>query len=132
MAHSLKLYRRFIVAFIRARMQYRSAFVVDLLMQFVTIAANITLYWVVFSKFRAINGWTFEQVLFMYFLGMVPFGLGHFFFNVQLSYLSSVVRRGEFDIILTKPINPLFHVVSRQFDYPGFPYLASGIVGLVV
>jgi ABC-2 type transport system permease protein len=132
MARNLKLYRRFIVMFLRAKMQYRLAFVMDLMIQMVTVATNVLLYWVVFSKFKAINGWTLEQVLFMYFLGMLSYGLSGFFFNLQMGWLSNVIGKGEFDIILTKPINPLFHVVSRQFDFPAFPRVASGIVALVV
>ncbi len=132
MARNLMLYRRFIVMFLRAKMQYRFAFVVDLMMQIVTVGTNVTLYWVVFSRFKAINGWTLDEVLFMYFLGLACYGLTGFFFSIQMSWLSGVVHRGEFDIILTKPINPLFHVVSRQFDFPAFPFVASGIAALVV
>lgn len=132
MARSLKLYGRFIVMFLRAKMQYRLAFVMDLMIQMVTVATNVLLYWVIFSKFKAINGWTLEQVLFMYFLGMLSYGVSGFFFNLQIGWLSGQIRRGNFDIILTKPINPLFHVVSRQFDFPAFPRLASGIVALAV
>lgn len=82
MARNLKLYRRFIVMFLRAKMQYRYAFVVDLM--------------------------------------------------IRMIWLSGVVYRGEFDIILTKPINPLFHVVSRQFDFPAFPFVLSSVVALAV
>jgi ABC-2 type transport system permease protein len=73
-----------------------------------------------------------EQVLFMYFLGLLCYGMSGFFFSLQMSWLSGQIRRGNFDIILTKPINPLFHVVSRSFDYPAFPFVASSIVALVV
>ncbi|WP_224037685.1 ABC transporter permease [Clostridium gelidum] len=45
------------------------------------------------------------------------YALSGMFIKHPMLDMESMIQQGQFDSILTKPINPLFHVIARQFEY---------------
>lgn len=113
----------------KARLAYRADFLVqvgsDLLLQ----AVDLVFLAVVFTKVRALLGWRFEEVLFIYGFFLVPYAL----FNASFAALSDVGGRyvvgGELDRVLTKPLNALLQVQLELLR----PQALNGVVlGVVV
>jgi ABC-type uncharacterized transport system, permease component len=123
------LYGRFLSMIMRSRMQYKldtlltSAAV--LIRECVTV---LTLYFML-NKFSVINGWDLGQLLFMYSFVFLTYSLCILVFTGVRDF-EWAVHQGEFDAYLTKPLNPLFQVVSRKSDVMAM--LGHGGLGLLM
>jgi ABC-2 type transport system permease protein len=126
---SLRLSWAYLVMLLKARLAYRTDFLVqvgsDLLLQ----AVDIVFLLVVFSRVDALGGWTFDEALFIYGFFLIPFAL----FNASFAALSDVggryIVRGELDRVLVRPMPSLLQVQLELFR----PQALNGMVlGLVV
>lgn len=113
--------------YLQSLMEYKADFIVGVGGMVVNSAVNVALLWVIFSNVQSINGWSFEQLLFLSGLGMVTYGIWHFAF-ARVWSLDEMIRDGTFDGILTRPIGSLFHASFRGFEIGG---LGTFIVGVV-
>jgi ABC-2 type transport system permease protein len=126
-----RIYGRLIGARIRAQLQYRASFAMNLvgaaLISFLDFAAIL----VIFHQIDALAGWTVAEVAFLYAISSVSFALtdlavGH------LDLLPQMIRRGDFDLILVRPLGSLFQVVSADFALRRLGKAFQGLAVLVV
>jgi ABC-2 type transport system permease protein len=126
---SLRLGWAYLVMLLKARLAYRTDFLVqvgsDLLLQ----AVDIIFLLVVFSRVNSLGGWTFDEALFIYGFFLIPFAL----FNATFAALSDVggryIVRGELDRILVRPMASFLQV---QLELLRPQALNGMILGLVV
>ncbi len=83
---------------------------------------------IVFGHVRAIGGWSFDQVLFLYALAMVARSLWHLFM-VNCLNLPYYVQRGTLDRLMVRPVNILFQVYADYLDNDDW---GEAVIGLVV
>ncbi|CAG7632175.1 hypothetical protein PAESOLCIP111_03354 [Paenibacillus solanacearum] len=114
--HVLKLYSQFLAIYLKSRMEYRFSFFMDIFIQFTTYGSTYMGIWIVLSKFGSIGGWSFYEVLFLYTLNLMSYGICSLFVWSPMRALEWMVQRGEFDGVLVKPMNPLVHLIFRQFN----------------
>ncbi|VHB93596.1 ABC transporter permease [Streptococcus pyogenes] len=62
---------------------------------------------------------------------MIPKGIDHLFFDNLWALGQRLVRKGEFDKYLTRPISPLFHVLVETFQVDALSELLVGVILLV-
>lgn len=111
MRRQLSIVGAYVSMLAKARLSYRADFFVqvgsDLLLQ----AVDIAFLAVVFTRVRALAGWTFDEALFIYGFFLIPFAL----FNASFAALSDLGGRyvvgGELDRVLTRPLGALLQVV---------------------
>jgi ABC-2 type transport system permease protein len=125
----LLLYWRFTVMQIKASMEYRLNFFMSLLLQAVGAGVTYLGIWVIFDKFTSINGWSYDQVLFLYSLNTITYGLCSVFVWDPMRRVGRLIQSGEFDSILIRPIDPFFHMLARTVSYN---FLVPSTIGLVV
>ncbi|MBZ4291993.1 ABC-2 family transporter protein, partial [Streptococcus pneumoniae] len=58
---------------------------------------------------------------------LIPKGIDHLFFDNLWALGQRLVRKGEFDKYLTRPINPLFHILVETFQIDALGELLVGI-----
>jgi len=117
MLHSLRLYKRFIGIYLRSIMEYRFSFFMSIFLQVFTYSNIYLVMWILISKFQNIAGWSFYELMFLYSLNLFSYALSGMLIKHPMLDMEKMIRQGTFDGILTKPLNPLFHVVARQFEY---------------
>ncbi len=110
---------------------YRSNFVTAILVDLIWIGLEFSLFNVLYSNTPLLAGWTREQSFF--FLGI--------FFTVDSSFtvffqrsfwtFPDLVNKGELDILLTKPIHPLFLALTRWISMTSIVNILLGI-GIMV
>ncbi|MGE4232459.1 MAG: ABC transporter permease [Bacteriovoracia bacterium] len=108
---------------------YRNNFLTGASVDFIWILVEITLFTVIYSNTPTLAGWTKHQVYF--FLGIF-FSSDAFFtmlFQRNFWLFSDLVNKGELDILLTKPIHPLFLAMSRWMNLTA---LLNVIMGLAI
>jgi ABC-2 type transport system permease protein len=113
-------------AYLRSQMQYRTNFVVDVLMGMVVHLTSLLFIGVLLSRFQELAGWTTAEMVFLYALRLLIHALrGVVFGNV--GRVESLIRRGEFDRILVRPIPPLLHLMAMRVPVSDIGNLISGV-----
>lgn len=108
------IYRRLVGARIRSQLQYRLSFGLNLagaaLISFLDFAAIL----VIFSQIDALAGWSVAEVALLYGVSSVAFALTDIVIG-HIDLLPNMIREGEFDVVLMRPLGSLFQVVSSDF-----------------
>lgn len=116
MRRHLTLIAIFVRATVQSQLEYRSGIVARILADVLGIGTSLLLLWAMFERIESIGGWSFHQVLVL--IGIVY--TVEFVFEVwlypSLNPISTYVRRGEFDLLLLKPIASQFLVTFRHLQ----------------
>jgi ABC-2 type transport system permease protein len=102
-------------AAIRAQLGYRTNYVIMTVTGVLYQGSGLAFLWVVLARFHTIDGWTLRDIAFLYSLRLLAHALWLVPGN-QVELLDSLIREGEFDRFLTRPLNPLLQVMTRRFQ----------------
>lgn len=123
----LKMHRIFVTQELKRMMEYKGDFIVGIIGFLLGQLTNMLFLFIVFSQIPSLMGWTLEQVIFIYGFSLIPKGIDHLFFDNLWSIGHFTVRKGDFDKYLTRPINPLFHVMVEKLQIDALGELLMGI-----
>ncbi|HLN65111.1 MAG TPA: ABC-2 family transporter protein [Symbiobacteriaceae bacterium] len=128
--HNFSCWWRMAVAQARSQMQYRVNFVAMIISTVMTYGGQfISLFWLT-QRFQSIGGWRLEEVVLLYALAILGWGVCvSFFFN--LVGFEDQVRNGTFDRALLRPMNPLMHVLGSQSPISGVGQLVFSILAFL-
>lgn len=127
----IRLYIKFVSQYLKALMEYKSDFLIGLIGFIVIQATGIAFLYLVFQRIPSLNGWSFDEILFIYGFAQLPRGLDHLFTDNLWLLAGRIIVRGEFDRYLLRPINPLFHLLAERFQPDAFGELAVGIALII-
>src|SRR5947207_4839521 len=131
MGHATR-YLRLLGAFARFgllnEMAFRANFLVKISVELIWLGLLLIFYNTVFRLTNAIEGWT--QAEFLVFLGCywALEGVIETFFLENCNEFSDLVRKGDLDIYLLKPIDEQFLVTCRKIDWSTMPNILLGAV----
>lgn len=125
---ALKMHRIFIVQELKRFMEYKGDFLTGAVGLLLAQLCSIVFITVIFSQIPTLRGWSYNEVMFIYGFSLIPKALDHLFFDNLWSVGYFIVRKGDFDKYLTRPINPLFHVMAEKFQLDALGELIIGIV----
>lgn len=111
----LALWGRLIHARIRAQLQYRTSFALDVLGNFLISFLDFAVILVVFSNVPQLGGWSVAEVALLYGIACLAFALTDLLVG-ELDLLPQLVRDGGFDLLLIRPRGSLFQLVSSNFQ----------------
>ena len=115
---ALRLYFKFIGIAIRSRLEYRSDFLVGMVGIIILNAANLSLTWVMVSRFRVLAGWQFWEIVMLYGMWLLSHSVYAMFFW-HLTTLEDDILHGRFDQYLIRPCSPLLQFLGREVNYMG-------------
>src|SRR6185369_1519108 len=92
---------------------YRTNFITSVMVDIIWIGVEVSLFNVIYANVPTLAGWTKPQVYF--FLGVFFSSDALFTMLFQRNFwnFSDLVNKGELDILLTKPVSPVFLALSR-------------------
>lgn len=125
------IYWRLVGARIRSQWQYRLSFGLHVAGQFVAGFADFVAIAVIFGQLTALDGWTLEEVVFLYGTSQLAFGLGDLFVS-PVERAGIHVRLGTFDQLLIRPLSPMFQLVTGEFELRRVGRVVQGLVVFVV
>ena len=112
----LALYFRLIGARIRAQMQYKTSFWMELVgfglvtgLEFVAVA-------ILFARFQTIAGWSLAEVALLYGLSSLAFGVAEMVGRGFDAPFERMMQQGAFDTVLTRPLGSFFSVLASEFQ----------------
>jgi ABC-2 type transport system permease protein len=127
----LGIYRRLVGARIRGQLQYRLSAVLHLfgtaLISFLDFASILIL----FGRVDALGEWSVSEVAFLYAISCISFAatdlvVGH------LDLLPRMIREGEFDLVLVRPLGSLLQVIASDFALRRLGKVLQGAAVLAV
>jgi ABC-2 type transport system permease protein len=95
---------------------YRTNFLTAVATDLVWIVIEFSLFSVIYSNISTLAGWTLHQVFFFLGVFFASDALFTVFFQRNFWNFSDLVNKGELDILLTKPIPPIFLALTRWMN----------------
>lgn len=96
-----------------AAMEYRVAFLMQVLGMMLNNAVYFVFWIIFFDRFEEINGWGLADMFLLYGIVAISFGVGTYFFGNAL-HLSGIIANGELDYYLSLPKPVLLHVLASR------------------
>lgn len=121
--HSIKLYLKSIMVFKGSL----PLFFLGLLVLYFTGFAGIL---IIMNRFKLIGYWSFGQIIFIYTLSLISYGIRNLFF-FQFRLLGDMVKRGELDRYLVRPTNPVISIMGLRMELGGLVHIILGICILI-
>lgn len=122
-----RMHRIFVSQELKRMMEYKGDFLTGIAGFLLAQFFNLLFLWIIFSQIPSLMGWTIEQIVFIYGFSLIPKGIDHLLFDNLWSIGYFTVKKGDFDKYLTRPINPLFHVMVEKLQIDALGELIMGI-----
>lgn len=136
MLHTMKrywrLYRVLIAQFFKVIMQSKVDFLMGLLGFFLTQATGILFLYLIFQQIPSLNGWTLDQLIFIYGFAQIPRGIDHLLTDNIWLVAWRLVINGEFDRYMLRPMNVFFQVIAEKIQPDALGELLIGTILVIL
>ena len=132
MNRHLRLFALYFAQYTKVRLAYKADFFIAFFSSMTATLLAFGFVLVLFSKIPQLQGWSFNEILFLYAFSLVPLGL----FNVVswnlYEFGDLYVIQGRFDRILLRPVNTLFQVLFEKFRIESLQEAVTGMALIVI
>lgn len=125
------LFLKLIGASLRSQMQYPTSFLMLSGSHFIGTFIDFLGVWILFDRFKIVEGWTFSEVGLIYGSIHMGFALSEAF-SRGFDKFSQMVKQGDFDRLLLRPINPFFQVAAREVQAMRVGRFLQGLIVLLM
>ncbi|WP_373232143.1 ABC transporter permease [Cohnella sp.] len=125
--HYLTVFGYYAKLAIQRQLEYPLFLISWLLMIPIQYFSGIWMLKIIVDRFQPLSGWGFEDLAFLYGLGLLSHGLVVVFF-ITTWHTENAVLRGEFDRLLLRPMNVFFQFVTGYFNFIGLIDLLPGVI----
>lgn len=112
---------------LRAQMEYRSSFLMQIAGSFIINFTELLALFVMFSQFEDIGGWSLNEVLFLHALSQIMFSLADTLSN-GVQTIPNAIREGEFDRVLIRPISSYLQAVVNDLNVRHLGMMSQGVL----
>lgn len=114
MGERLAIYRSLVAASVRSQLAYPTSFALQCAAQALVQLEDIVVILVLFSRIGEMGGFTLQEVLLIFSLAGISFGLTDLLVG-SLGRLSQLVRTGTLDALLLRPLPALTQICASEF-----------------
>jgi ABC-2 type transport system permease protein len=133
--HTLTRYCRLWVALARfgliRELAFRGNFVVKISVELLWFAILIIFWETVFAQTRVVAGWTQSQYMFFVGCYFALEGTLETFFLSNCGEFADLIRSGDLDFVLLKPIDEQFLISCRNVDWTTAPNMVAGAAVMI-
>lgn len=122
----LRLYARLVKMQLQAQMQYKVDLVLDILTYFLVTVLEFGTLLIYFVPFPTLLGWRMGEVALLSAVVSIGFGLAELF-GGGIDNFDTIIRQGDFDRILLRPVTALIQVGTTQFRLRRLGRITQGI-----
>ena len=123
----LSLYRRLIGMQLRSQTQYKLNLVIDIGTYFFVTFAEFFGVILVFSPFPSLLGWHLGEVMLLYSVMSLAFGLSELV-GAGIDNFVETIRRGEFDRVMLRPVSAFIQVIGSDFRLRRLGRISEGLL----
>lgn len=128
MRHTLGCYFRLLQVQLRSQLQYRTAFILDLVSTAMFSVTEFGALALVLNRFGQIDGWTLGEVAFLYAMVELAFSLMDMLFaGFDPPFFAQSIRQGTFDRLLLRPVPLIWQVFGSDLTLRRLGRVAFGI-----
>lgn len=132
---SLKKYLSLLSTFFKvsfiADLEFRFNFIVLMATEIIWYASNLLLFEVIYNHTPLLAGWNHQQMRVFVFMSLFIDSIYMVLWNDNFSNFAEEVRKGQLDLLLTKPVNPLFMLTTKKISVAHIPCLFITGFGLL-
>ena len=128
----MRLYRVLITQFLKGIKQSKVDFLMGLMGYFFTQFMGIAFLYLVFRQVPSLQGWTLEQLIFIYGFAQIPRGIDHLLTDNIWLIAWRMVLSGDFDRYMLRPMNLFFQVIAEKLQPDALGELLVGGILLVI
>jgi ABC-2 type transport system permease protein len=125
------LYLRLVGARLRGQLQYRASFLLQAGSSFTSTFVELMAIVILFRTFQDLAGWRVGEVALLYGLVSIAFGLTEML-GSGFDEASQLIRTGEFDRVLTRPVAPFVQVLAADVQLRRIGRIAQGVVAVAL
>lgn len=126
-----KLYRVLISQFFKSVLQSKVDFLLGLLGFFFTQVSGILFLHLVFQQIPDLNGWSLNQLIFIYGFAQIPRGIDHLLTDNIWLVAWRLVINGDFDRYMLRPMNVYFQVIAEKLQPDALGELLVGTILII-
>ena len=130
MVDSIKLFFAFVKVSMLTQMEYRMAYAVRSLGKLFHWGGSLVVLAIMLARFQSIGTWNAYEVLLLYAINNLTYAIAATF-TMPIHEISSRIRDGTVDSILTRPANPMYLIMCQQVSAGYTVNYALGI-GVIV
>lgn len=112
----LRLYKVLISQFFKVVLQSKVDFLMGLCGFFFSQISGILFLYLVFQQIPHLQGWSLEQLIFIYGFAQIPRGIDHLFTDNIWLVAWRLVISGDFDRYMLRPMNVFFQVIAEKLQ----------------
>lgn len=127
----IKLFPYFVSRNIQSKMSYSVDFFLGIVANILKQSLGFIFIWVVFERIPEVNGWTFEEMMFVYGMQAITLGLNEFLFAGTWS-VSDYVKEGQLDRLMLRPVGTLFSVIATDVTFHGLGAAGFGLAICII
>lgn len=98
---------------------------------FFTQIMGILFLYLVFAQIPSLQGWTLDQLIFIYGFAQIPRGIDHLFTDNIWLVAWRLAINGDFDRYMLRPMNVFFQVISEKLQPDAVGELLVGTILIV-
>ncbi len=117
----------FIAQRVKVSIAYRFDFFISTVATIVFGVMNISLLYAICSRVPTLVGWSFNELLLIYGLGELNFGIFMMFFTFLYSLPSLYIVDGKLDQKLVRPVPVYFQLAVEGFNFKDIIVVAKGL-----
>ena len=123
----IKLHWEYLKVATTTALEYRINFLIQVASMFINDLIWIVFWLIFFTKFQVVAGWKFQDMMLLYTVITLSYGLTGVLFGNR-SQLASMISQGKIDFYLTLPKNVLHHILISRSSWYDFGDVIFGIV----
>lgn len=127
-----RLYKVLVSQFLKTIMQSKVDFFIGLLGFFFTQVMGIVFLYLVFEQIPSLQGWTLDQLIFIYGFAQIPRGIDHLLTDNIWMVAYWLVIDGDFDRYMLRPMNVFFQVICEKLQPDALGELLVGTILVVI
>lgn len=124
----LKLYLICLKTLFISETAYRLNFVLGMIITFIGNILFPLVTLLIYANGQSFPGWNFWQVLLIQSVFTISSGIAATFFSGIFWATNANIKEGSFEVVLLKPVNPLFYMMATTFNFQGIAYIIGGFL----
>lgn len=127
----LSLYFSLVMVSLKSQLQYKLSFFMATLGNFIATFVDIFAIWMLFDRFKMVKDWSFYEVMPIYGIIHIGFAIAEGLAR-GFDKFSLIVKYGDFDRILLRPLNTLFQIATSEIQFLRIGRLIQGLIILII
>jgi ABC-2 type transport system permease protein len=127
---NFKLFVEYQKIFLKSAIEYRANFLLSTFFMFLNDVIWLFFWYLIYYKLGDINGWVFQDLIYIYVFATISFGIAGYFFGNHKE-IAELVVKGKLDFYLTLPKKDLTHILISKNSWFDLGDLLFGILLLL-